>query len=69
MIDWFRIISDLQKNKISMSKLSKLLGVSERTIANWKCINEPKFSDGTKIISIWCQVTNKNQSELPIKKV
>lgn len=66
-IDWFVIISDLQRHKISMSRLAKIFNVSERTIANWKCVNEPKFSTGEGIIELWKNTTG--QTETPkIKK-
>ena len=65
-IDWFKIISDLQRNKISMSRLSKELKVSERTIANWKGVTEPKFSAGLTLVELWKKTTNKNQ--LPQRK-
>ena len=65
-IDWFIIISDLQRNKISMSRLAKDLKVSERTIANWKCVNEPKFSAGVKLVELWRKTMNR--IELPCSK-
>ena len=66
-IDWFVIISDLQRHKISMSRLAKFFNVSERTIANWKCVNEPKFSTGYRLIELWKNTTG--QTETPkIKK-
>lgn len=69
MIDWFGVICELQRNKISMIAQSKIIGVSERTIANWRDGAEPKYSDGTKLIELWVLVTHKNENELPMKRV
>ncbi|WP_085248082.1 hypothetical protein [Gilliamella mensalis] len=65
-IDWFIVISDLQRNKISMSRLATDLKVSERTIANWKSVNEPKYSAGIKIIELWRKTMNR--TEIPCIK-
>lgn len=49
-----------------MSQLAKDLKVSERTIANWKCVNEPKFSTGIRIVELWKKTMNR--TELPCIK-
>lgn len=49
-----------------MSRLAKDLKVSERTIANWKCVNEPKFSAGVKLVELWRKTMNR--IELPCSK-
>lgn len=65
-IDWFVVISDLQRNKMPMSKLAKDLNVSERTISNWKSVSEPKFSTGIRIVELWKKTMNR--TELPCIK-
>lgn len=68
MIDWFKVITELQKNRLSMKQQSRSIGVSARTIANWRDGVEPKFSDGKRLIKLWCLSTTKNESELPVRE-
>jgi hypothetical protein len=65
-INWFVVISDLQRNKMPMSRLAKDLNVSERTISNWKSVSEPKFSTGIRIVELWKKTMNR--TELPCIK-
>ncbi|OCG39037.1 hypothetical protein A9G29_09670 [Gilliamella sp. Fer2-1] len=65
-IDWFVVISDLQRNKMPMSRLAKDLNVSERTISNWKSVSEPRFSTGIRIVELWKKTMNR--TELPCIK-
>ncbi|VUD66327.1 hypothetical protein TDB9533_03561 [Thalassocella blandensis] len=66
-VDWNRIITDLERNKVCCYKLSKRSGIPRTTLLGWKNHgNRPKLEDGLPVINIWCQVFDKEFDEIPV---
>jgi DNA-binding XRE family transcriptional regulator len=52
-IDWFRVITDLQRAGMTHGQQAKEVGVSRRTIANWQQgLCEPSYSRGAGLLEI-----------------
>jgi len=52
-IDWFRIITDLQQAGMTHGQQAKEVGVTRRTITNWRnCICEPPYSRGAALLEV-----------------
>lgn len=69
MIDWFKIITELQKNAVSIKKMGRIIGINYQTICFWRDGVEPRYNDGKKLIELYMMVTGKCESEIPTKKI
>jgi len=59
MIDWFRILTELDRAGINNSEVARRLGHHPSTIHRWKMNeNEPPYSDGIRLIEIHSYVTS-----------
>jgi ribosome-binding protein aMBF1 (putative translation factor) len=53
-IDWFRIITDLQRAGLSHKQQALEIGVDEKTIRNWQAQRtEPRYSYGARLLDIY----------------
>lgn len=64
-IDWFRLITDLERAGFTHTKIARQLVASKSTITYWKQGAEPRYCDGERLIRLWELVTRKTQDELP----
>ena len=56
-IDWFRVITDLQRAGMTHGQQAREVGVTRRTIANWQQgLCEPPYSRGAALIEIYRSV-------------
>lgn len=52
-IDWFRVITDLQRASMPHAQIAKELGVSRPTIINWQQqISEPRYRHGAALLDL-----------------
>lgn len=65
LIDWFRVIYDLNKNGYSTRAIAKKINLPYPTTNGWKHGAEPKHSDGEKLIKLWIEVTGQCRENLP----
>lgn len=57
IVDWFRVIADLQRAGLDHGQLGRELDVSRRTIGHWQCgIHEPRYSKGVALLEIYRSV-------------
>lgn len=63
-IDWFFVINDINK-KYSFPQIEVMTGIPASTIHSWKQGGEPKYSDGDKMIDLWCAVTGRDKEAAP----
>jgi hypothetical protein len=53
-VDWFRLITDLNRAGHSTRRFADNLGIARTTIEGWKAGSEPKHADGERLIaSAW----------------
>ena len=64
-IDWFRLITDLERAGFTHDKIARQLVASRSSIFYWKTGSEPRYSDGERLIRLWALVTHKTQEDLP----
>lgn len=56
-INWFKIVSDLERNKMTQSHQAMEVDVSQVSIYYWKTEKaEPSFSNGLAIIDLYKSV-------------
>lgn len=56
-VDWFSVITKLQREGLGHGQLAKEVGVSRRTIGNWaQQISEPTYSRGAALLEIFNSV-------------
>jgi len=56
-VDWFRVITQLQRAGMDHGQQARELGVSRRTIGNWQqAICEPSHSKGEALLEIYRSV-------------
>lgn len=67
-IDWERIMLDLQGKGYGTRKVAETIGIPVATVHGWKGLEaEPRYSDGTVLIALWCQVMGKTGKDVPIR--
>lgn len=52
-VDWFRVITDLQRASMPHAQIAKEVGVCRMTISNWQQqITEPSYSRGVALLDL-----------------
>jgi hypothetical protein len=64
-VDWFRLITDLNRAGHSTRRFADNLGIPRTTIEGWKAGAEPKHADGERLIALWCERMGKGREHLP----
>lgn len=68
-VNWFRIIVNLNRKKLSTRAFAAMLKIPRSTIDGWKQGAEPKHSDGERLISLWCKTLGRVRAEVPMVSV
>lgn len=64
-VDWFFVITDLQRVGVYPEHAAKQIGVSRNTIQGWKNIQaEPKHYDGEALLKIWRAATGQESPRM-----
>lgn len=66
VIDWFRIIVDLERSSYTHMAIAAAVGVSKRTVGGWKEGSEPRYSSGDSLLLLWSTVTGKGREAAPM---
>jgi hypothetical protein len=64
-VDWFRLITDLNRAGHSTRRFADNLGIARTTIEGWKAGSEPKHADGERLIALWCERMGRGREHLP----
>ncbi|EBA9761405.1 helix-turn-helix domain-containing protein [Salmonella enterica] len=59
-IDWFSVISDLERTGMTQREIADYIGVSKSTVNSWKQYNEPRYGSGAALLDLW-KVKTKGQ--------
>ncbi|WP_431742387.1 hypothetical protein [Pseudomonas sp.] len=65
-IDWFRVITAVLRSGYSIQSAADAIGVARTTLIGWKQGAEPRYSEGERLVLLWCQVTGLERSSLPM---
>lgn len=68
-VDWFFIITDLQKQGVHPAIIAKRIGhVTRMAVQNWKNNgSEPNHCNGEALLKIWRTVTGKDEPPMKTK--
>lgn len=57
LVDWFRVVSDLQRAGMSHWQQARECGASRRSVGNWQTgVCEPSFSKGYRLLDTYKSV-------------
>ncbi|WP_433886935.1 hypothetical protein [Pseudomonas vranovensis] len=68
-IDWFRVITMVLRGGYSIQSAADAIDVARTTLIGWKQGAEPRYSEGERLVLLWCQVTGLERSSLPMVAV
>ncbi|HAO3757762.1 TPA: helix-turn-helix transcriptional regulator [Salmonella enterica] len=66
-VDWFLIVTDLERSGLTQREIAKCVGVAKSTINSWKYRCEPGFSNGNLLLDLWSERTHKAVRDAPVK--
>ncbi len=54
-VDWFRVVSDLERSGLTQAQIGDAIGRSAATVNNLKSIpgTEPRFDVGMQLLGLW----------------
>ncbi|ADZ41840.1 TPA: transcriptional regulator [Yersinia enterocolitica] len=64
-IDWFQVITDVERSGMTQQQIAKGIHVAKATLFGWKQGSNPRYDDGEALIRLWELVTDKNLHDLP----
>lgn len=65
-IDWFRVITMVLRSGYSIQSAADSIDVARTTLIGWKQGAEPRYSEGERLVLLWCQITGLDRSSLPM---
>lgn len=65
-IDWFRVITEVLRGGHSIQSAADTIDVARTTLIGWKQGAEPRYSEGERLVLLWCRLTEKDREELPM---
>jgi hypothetical protein len=65
-IDWFRVLTDLDRAGYSGRMVSATLGIPYTTLKAWLYNgSDPRFQDGEAVVGLWIRVTQRAMEDVP----
>lgn len=68
-VDWFKVITQLSRAGLSPHAVSDAIGVPRSTLIGWKQGAEPRYTEGERLVSLWCRTLSRDRSKLPMVAV
>ncbi|SEB72929.1 hypothetical protein SAMN05216178_2032 [Pseudomonas saponiphila] len=66
-IDWFKVITEvLRSGEYSIQGAADEIGVARTTLIGWKQGAEPRYSEGERLVLLWCKITGESRDTLPM---
>lgn len=65
-IDWFRVITDVLRNGYSIQRAADEINVARTTLIGWRQGAEPRYSEGERLVLLWCKSTDSEREDLPM---
>ena len=63
---WFMLITSILRAGYSIQSTAEVIGVPRSTLIGWKQGAEPRYTEGERLVSFWCQITGNDRSRLPM---
>lgn len=69
-IDWFRVITHLERSGYTQRDIAAKLGMSKGWVIHLKDSPgaEPRFDDGSALLDMWCDAMDKPLCDVPREK-
>ncbi|QGH62727.1 hypothetical protein [Serratia proteamaculans] len=64
-VDWFRIITEVERSGMTQRVIANHLAVAPSTVFYWKQGNQPRYAEGEALIRLWELVTEHEAHQLP----
>ncbi len=65
-VDWFRILTQLDRAGINLPAVAKDLKLPYRTLHSIRNgFNDPRYETGRAIVDLWCFVFGKSSADVP----
>lgn len=68
-IDWFRVITMVLRGGYSIQTAADTINVARTTVIGWKQGAEPRYTEGERLVSLWCRAMRRDRSKLPMVAV
>ncbi|XMB47414.1 hypothetical protein QQ999_16005 [Pseudomonas fluorescens] len=68
-VDWFTVITGLSRAGYSPQSIADAIGVARTTLLGWKQGAEPRYTEGERLVSLWCRAMRRDRSKLPMVAV
>ena len=65
--DWQRVISDIHNSGTTLQALAESLNVAKSTLIGWRAGATPSHHDGEALLTMWCYISRKSRSEVPVE--
>lgn len=65
-IDWFRVITAVLRSGYSIQGAADEIGVARTTLIGWRQGAEPRYSEGERLVLLWCKITGESRDKLPM---
>ncbi|HLO63290.1 MAG TPA: hypothetical protein VK165_10050 [Azonexus sp.] len=66
LVDWFRIIIDLERNGYRCEYIAAAVGAGKSTVRGWKQGSRPAYDEGDRMVMLWCIVMAKERIDVPM---
>lgn len=68
-VDWFQVITGVMRCGYSIQSAAEAISVPRSTLIGWKQGAEPRYTEGERLVSFWCQITGNDRARLPMVAV
>lgn len=65
-IDWFKVITEVLRGGYSIQAAADEIGVARTTLIGWKQGAEPRYSEGERLVLLWCKISGEGRDKLPM---
>lgn len=65
-IDWFRVITEVLRCGHSIQSTADAIDVARTTLIGWKQGAEPRYSEGERLVLLWCKISGESRDKVPM---
>lgn len=65
LVDWFRIIVDLDREGYGATIAALSIDAPKSTLLGWKQGSRPRYEEGCRLIDLWARVLKKGRDQVP----
>ena len=65
-VHWFRVICEIVAADLTLQAIADELGVTHKTVRDWRDGAHPRHADGEKLIAMWCEARHLERAQVPV---